>query len=321
MDDRVFDVLVVGGGPSGLQAALTLGRARKRVLVADGGPRRNAPADHMNNFVSRDGIAPADFRRAAWADLAKYPNVSFRDERIETVTGLRGDFNAGAVRARRVLLATGLIDDLPEIEGLAPLWGHSVFQCPYCHGWEAQERRWGYYAPDATVPHVALFVTQLRGWSAEVTLFTDKLGDDVRSKLLAAKVQIESGAVARLVGTGHQLEAVELAGGRRVACAALLMHPPQKQVELVRALGVSLDNEGFVKTDPMTRETSIPGIYAAGDLTTRGQAAVLAAAAGMHAAAAINAELTAELVTSGTLPTLPPQFMVEGTVRSATPPE
>jgi thioredoxin reductase len=79
MDDRVFDVLVVGGGPSGLQAALTLGRARKRVLVADGGPRRNAPADHMNNFVSRDGIAPADFRRAAWADLAKYPNVSFRD--------------------------------------------------------------------------------------------------------------------------------------------------------------------------------------------------------------------------------------------------
>ena len=143
---------------------------------------------------------------------------------------------------------------------------------------------------------------QLRGWSAEVTLFTDKIGGDTRSTLLAAKIRIESAAVTRLVSTGHQLEAVELAGGRRVACEALLMHPPQKQVELVRALGVALDDEGFVKTDPMTRETSIPGIYAAGDLTTRGQAAVLAAAAGMQAAAAINAELTAELVMSGMLP-------------------
>jgi thioredoxin reductase len=176
-----------------------------------------------------------------------------------------------------------------------------VFQCPYCHGWEARERRWGYYAPDATTPHVGPFVMQLRGWSAEVTLFTDTLGDEMRSQLLAAKIRIEGAAVTRLVGTGHQLEAVELAGGRRVPCEALLMHPPQKQVELVRALGVVLDDEGFVKTDPMTRETSIPGIYAAGDLTTRAQAAVLAAAAGMQAAAVINAELTSDMVASGAL--------------------
>jgi thioredoxin reductase len=302
MNDGLFDVLIAGGGPAGLQAALTLGRARKRVLVADGGPRRNAPADHMNNFVSRDGIAPADFRREARAQLAKYPNVSFRDGPIDTITGRRGDFRTGAVRARRVLLATGLIDQPPEFENLAPLWGHSVFQCPYCHGWEADKRHWGYYAPDATIPHVGPFVMQLRGWSAEVTLFTDKLGDDMRSRLLAAKIQIESAAVTRLVGTGHQLEAVELVDGRRVPCEALLMHPPQKHVDLVRALGVTLDDEGFVKTDPMTRETSIPGIYAAGDLATRGQAAILAAAAGMQAAAAINMELTADLVASGTLP-------------------
>ena len=302
MNDGLFDVLIAGGGPAGLQAALTLGRARKRVLVADGGPRRNATAGHMNNFVSRDGIAPADFRREARAQLAKYPNVSFRDEPIDTITGLRGDFRAGAVRARRVLLATGLIDQPPDFENLAPLWGHSVFQCPYCHGWEAREHRWGYYAPDATAPHVGPFVMQLRGWSPEVTLFTDKIDDQLRSRLHAAKIRVESAAVTRLVGTGHQLEAVELAGGRRVPCEALLMHPPQRQVELVRALGVALDDEGFVKTDPMTRETSIPGIYAAGDLATRGQAAILAAAAGMQAAAAINAEVTADLVTSGVLP-------------------
>jgi thioredoxin reductase len=302
MNDGLFDVLIAGSGPAGLQAALTLGRARKRVLVADGGLRRNARAVHMNNFVSRDGIAPADFRREARTQLAKYPNVTFRDEPIETLTGSRGDFRAGTIRARRVLLATGLVDDLPELEGLAPLWGYSVFQCPYCHGWEAQRRRWGYYSPDATAQHVSLFVMQLRGWSSEVTLFTDKLSDDVRGRLLAARVVIESASVARLLGSGHQLEAVEMTDGRRVACEALLMHPPQKQVELVRALGVALDEEGYVKTDPTTRETSIPGIYAAGDLTTRAQAAVLAAAAGMQAAAVINAELTTDLVTSGALP-------------------
>jgi thioredoxin reductase len=201
-----------------------------------------------------------------------------------------------------VLLATGLVDHPPELEGLEPLWGHSVFQCPYCHGWEARERRWGYYAPDATASHIGPFVMLLRGWSTEVTLFTDKIGDDLRARFLDAKIQIESATVARLVGTGHQLEAVELAGGRRFACDALLMHPPQKQVGLVQALGVALDDEGFVKVDPMTRETSIPGVYAAGDLATRAQAAILAAAAGMQAAAAINVELTPDLVTSGMLP-------------------
>jgi thioredoxin reductase len=302
MNDDLFDVLIAGGGPAGLQAAVTLGRARKRVLVVDGGPRRNARAGHMNNFVSRDGIAPADFRREARAQIAKYPNVSFRDEPVAAVTGARGDFRAGAVRARRVLLATGMIDQLPALEGLEPLWGHSVFQCPYCHGWEARQSRWGYYAPDATAAHVGPFVMMLRGWSPEVTVFTDRIGDDVRRNLVAAKVRIESAGVKRLVGAGGQLEAVELAGGMRVGCDALLMHPPQKQVALVTALGVALDDEGFVKTDPMTRETSIAGIYAAGDLTTRGQAAVLAAAAGMQAAAAINAELTADLAVSGALP-------------------
>lgn len=302
MNDDLFDVLIVGGGPAGLQAALTLGRARKRVLVVDGGPRRNAAASHMNNFVSRDGLAPAEFRREARAQFAKYVNVSFRDEPIAEITGERGNFRAGEVRARRVLLTTGLVDQPPPIDGLAPLWGHSVFQCPYCHGWEVRERRWAYYAPDAAIPHVKPFVMQLRGWSTDVTLFAGRIDDDVRSALAAAGVRIETAAVTRLIGSGHQLEAVELVDGQKVPCDALYMHPPQVQVPLVRALGLELDEEGFVKLDPMTRETSISGIYAAGDLTTRAQAAILGAAAGMQTAAAINVELTIDLVTSGILP-------------------
>ncbi len=300
-----FDVLIVGGGPGGLSAALALGRARKRVLLCDSGPRRNALAEHLNNFVTRDGVPPAEFRREARAQLAKYPNVECRDVAVESISGSRGAFTArvgaGSVRARRVVLATGLVDVLPELEGLRALWGHAVFQCPYCHGWEVKERRWGYLAPDASAPHVALFALQLRAWSSDVTLFANGLGDDARRQLLAAKVHIESADVKRLAGAGHTLEAVELGDGRRVPCDVLFMHPPQRQVGVVTELGVALDEEGFVKVDPMSRETSIPGVYAAGDLTTRMQAAVIAAAAGMHAAAFINAELTAELATSGAL--------------------
>jgi len=299
MNDGVFDVLIVGGGPGGLQAALTLGRAQKRVLVADGGPRRNAPAEHMQNFVSRDGIAPLEFRREARTQLAKYPNVSFLEERIETLAGTRGDFRAGSIRARRVLLATGMVDQPPELEGLLPLWGRSVFQCPYCHGWEAPKARWGYYAPVATAPHIRPFVLQLCGWSPEVTLFSQELDEEVQSKLVAARVRIERTPVKRLWGSGQKLESVELDDGTRVPCDALLMHPAQKQVELVRALGLALDEDGYVKVEPMMRETSIPGIYAAGDLTTRAQAALLAAAAGMQAAVALNAELSAERALSG----------------------
>ena len=140
----------------------------------------------------------------------------------------------------------------------------------------------------------------LRGWSPEVTVFTDQIGDDVRRNLVAAKSIESAGVEARR----RRRSARGRGAGRRTARRlpdALLMHPPQKQVALVGALGVALDDEGFVKTDPMTRETSM-GIYAAGNLTTRGQAAVLAAAAGMQAAAAIDAELTAELAASGALP-------------------
>ena len=127
-----------------------------------------------------------------------------------------------------MLLATGLIDQLPEFDGSRPCWGHSVFQCPYCHGWEARERRWGYYAPDATAAHVGPFVMQLRGWSDRGhALHRQARRRRAQPISLAAKIHIESAAVTRLVGTGHQLEAVELADGRRVACEALLMHPPQ----------------------------------------------------------------------------------------------
>jgi len=292
-----FDVVIVGGGPGGLQAALTLGRARKRVLLCDAGPRRNAAATHIHNFVTRDGTPPNEFRALARAQLAAYSSVEVRDTRVERITGERNAFEValgdGTVRARRVLLATGMIDEMLPIPGFREQWGQAVFQCPYCHGWEVRDRRWGFLALPHAAAHVVPFALMIRGWSSDVTVFTNaavELAADARAQLEGAGVRVETAAIKRLVADAGQLTALALED-RDVACDVLFAQPPQHQPELVRALGVALDDDGFVKIDPMMRETSVRGIYAAGDITTRMQAAVAAAASSMQAAAAINVDL------------------------------
>lgn len=297
-----YDVVIIGGGPAGLSAALAFGRSRKRVLLCDGGARRNAAAEHMHNFVTRDGTPPAEFRRIGREQLTPYPSVEVRDVRIEGVSGARGAFRVrlpdAVVEARRLLLCTGLVDEMLPIEGFRELWGHSIFQCPYCHGWEVQDRHWGYLARAGHTSHTLPFVLMLRSWTAHVTLFAHgevELPEEVRRQLLAAGIRIEPAPAERLVARDGRLEAVELAGGAEVPCDVLFAHPPQRQVELVRALGVALDEDGFVQVDPLRRETSVPGVFAAGDLTSRMQAAIAAAAAGVQAAAALNVDLALEL--------------------------
>ncbi|MFN7130727.1 MAG: NAD(P)/FAD-dependent oxidoreductase [Myxococcales bacterium] len=303
-----YDVLIVGGGPAGLSAALALGRARKRVLLSDSGPRRNAAAARLHNFVTRDGTPPAEFRQIARDQLAHYPNVRVVDVRVDSVAGERGAFEVAlateTVRARRILLCTGMVDELLPIEGFAELWGHAIFQCPYCHGWESQDRRWGYLTRAAHAGHLLPFAIQARSWSADVTVFTAgafEVGADARRQLEGAGVRLETAAIARLVRRAQRLEAVELTDGTRVPCEVLFAHPPQRQVPLVRDLGLALDEEGYVAVDPLRRETSVPGIYASGDLTTRLQGAIFAASSGTHAAAMINVELSMELASTGAL--------------------
>jgi len=296
-----YDVVIVGGGPGGLSAALALGRARKRVLLTDSGPRRNAAAVHLRNFVTRDGTPPAEFRRIGREQLASYPSVEVRDEPVESLSGTRGAFQlrlpSGAVDARRVLLCTGMVDQLPPLEGFRELWGTAIFQCPYCHGWEVRDQRWGYLASAANADHFAPFAMKLRGWTSDVVVFA--AGFDVpaesRALLESAGIRLETAPVSRLVAEGGRLQAVELANGTRVPRDVLFSHPPQRQVELVRAAAVELDEDGLVRVDPMKSETSVPGIYAAGDLTTRMQGAILAAAAGTRAATMINLDLSLDL--------------------------
>lgn len=295
----MYDVVIIGGGPSGLSATLALGRARKRVLLCDAGPRRNAAAVHVQNFVTRDGTPPEEFRRIARAQLAAYANVALRDTGVVAIAGERNAFtvrldDGSEVRARRILLATGMVDEMLPIEGFRALWGRSIFQCPYCHGWEIQDRPWGFLVSPAHAAHAAGFAMMARGFTTRgLTVFGD-LPADVRAQLRAADIAVEDSPVRGLVARDGQLAAIELASGRTVACEALFVQPPQRQVAFVAALGLAVE-ESYLKIDPVTRETSRPGIYASGDLTTRMQSAIIAAASGMQTAAMLNLELSADL--------------------------
>ena len=298
-----YDIVIVGGGPAGLSAALTLGRARKRVLLCDSGPRRNAAAEHMHNFVTRDGVSPDEFRRIGREQLTTYPSVEVRDARVDRVTGSEGAFRVtvggGDIDARRLVLCTGMIDEMLPIEGFRDGWGRSIFQCPYCHGWEVRARRWGYLARGVGGLH---FPRVLRAWTDDVVVFTNAAFEVPRSavdELRTAGIRLETRPIERLEVRDGRVERVELADGAHVPCDVLFAHPPQQQVELVRTLGVTLDPEGYVEVDAMSRQTSVPGIYAAGDLTTRMQGAIVAAAMGTHAAGMLNHELTAELAAAG----------------------
>ena len=302
-----YDVVIAGGGPAGLAAALTLGRSRKRVLLCDAGPRRNAAAVHMRNFVTRDGITPAEFRRIGRQQLEPYASVETREARIEDVRGTRGSFDVrlstGSIKARRILLCTGMVDELPEIEGLGSLWGKSIFICPYCHAWEVQNRRFAYLATSQEKLDFALL---LRGWTSDVIVLTHGrliVPEDARARLKAGGVRVDDRPIARLVPSndGLEMDRIEFTDGSSLERDVLFLHPPQHQIEIVTALGLALDAAGYVQLDPVTSETSVPGVYAAGDLLAPMQGALIAAASGTLTAGVLNHALTVELATEGVL--------------------
>ncbi len=302
----LYDVLIVGGGPAGLAAALALGRARRRVLLCDLGERRNATATHIHNFVTRDGTPPGEFRRIGQEQLSAYPSVQIRAHRVEAITGQRGAFqvelDGGSARARRILLCVGMRDEMIPLEGFDELWGHAIFQCPYCHGWEIQGRQWGFLVNPKRADHFFLFAMQARAWTDNLVVFTSgqfEVDPAVQAKLSDAGVRLETAPIAKLVSIGSQLSGVQLANGTVVPCEALFAHPPQRHVELVQSLGLALGDDGYVIVDPLRSETSLPGVYAAGDLTTPVQGAILAAAAAVRAATMLNVDMMQELLAHG----------------------
>lgn len=291
----MYDVIVVGGGPAGLSAALLLGRSNRRVLVCDSGQYRNGASRAMHGFLSRDGTPPAELRRIGREQLAPYA-VEFTEARV-TQAARAGDgftlaLEGGArVRSRKLLLATGLVDELPPLVGLDALWGKSVFVCPYCDAWEVRGAPLAVHGAGG-----AALALSLLDWSDDVVLFTDgsSLAADEADQLAAAGVRVREERVARLVGAGGVLERVELVGGGAEPRRALFLKLTQRQrSNLAAMLAVPVSEQQGVETGKR-ESTPVPGLFVAGDASRDVMFAIVAAAEGATAGFAINTELQAE---------------------------
>ncbi|MGW6020511.1 NAD(P)/FAD-dependent oxidoreductase [Streptomyces sp. NPDC055099] len=305
--DTAYDVLVIGGGAAGLSAGLVLGRARRRVLIVDAGEPRNAPAAHMQGYLSRDGMPPAEFLAVGRREAEAYGVKSVHDR----VTAVRpdgsGEFEADlaggrSVHARRVVLATGLVDALPDVAGVAERWGRDVLHCPYCHGWEVRDQPFGVIASPVTGIHQALLVTQ---WSKDVTLFAHtvrELSADDREKLAVAGVTVVEGEVAGLDVVDDRLAGVRLADGRVVPRSVLFVEAGAiPRNELAAQLGAATQETPFgpyPAVDPAGR-TSVPGVWAVGNAAGPKVQVINAAAAGYQAGLMINNELVLADVDAG----------------------
>ncbi|MEV5981080.1 NAD(P)/FAD-dependent oxidoreductase [Streptomyces sp. NPDC052114] len=297
--NQAYDVVVVGGGAAGLSAALVLGRSRRRVLVVDAGEPRNAPAAHMQGYLSRDGMPPAEFLGEGRRELERYDVEVVRDRVTAVSPDADGEFavglaDGGAVHARRVVLATGVVDELPDVPGVAERWGRDVLHCPYCHGWEVRDEAFGVLAPEPFTSHQALLVTQ---WSKDVTLFLHTvrdLPDAEWERLAAAGVQVVEGEVAGVEAGADGLTGVRLADGRVFPRSVLFVaSKPVLRDGLLSALGAEF-RETPVGPYPVVDETfrtTVPGVWAVGNAAGPMEQVINAAGAGYRAGTVINAEL------------------------------
>lgn len=292
-----LDVLIVGAGPAGLAAALTLGRQQRRVVLADHGHPRNARVSEMHMYLSRDGEDPAELRRLARAEVARHPSVTLVDGEAGTITGSAGSFHAhiGDARftARTVLLAHGVRDDLDGIPGLAGLWGRQASHCAYCHGYESREHSIAVIASNANDALLARYL--LDRFSDRVRLFTTREAEEA-VKAAAVGIDVDARHVIGMSPSGSTATLL-LDDGTRVSADVVFHRPPYElSSPLAVHLGCELTGEGLITVAP-TMATSVPGVYAAGDaakprdLPAPTQFVTSAAADGQRAAIWIEHEL------------------------------
>ena len=302
-----YDVVIVGGAAAGLSAGLALSRARRKVAVVDSGEPRNAAAGHVHNYLGREGAAPGELYAVGRDEVRSYGGIFLEGQAQNVERAGDGTFRVflqdGAVLAcRRVLAASGALDELPEIPGLARYWGTDVLHCPYCHGWEAAGKTLGVLATDLdTAVHQALMWRQ---WCEDVVLFLNAAGepDSEQSIQLAARgIRVVEGAVAAVEGDAG-LAGVRLGSGDFVSRQALVVLTRLRaRADYLAGVGLAAEEQHFgdlavgtaVPADS-SGVTSVPGVFAAGNLTSPMTQVIGAASAGLAAATAINAELIAE---------------------------
>jgi thioredoxin reductase len=297
-----YDVVVIGGGAAGLSGAVALARSRRSVLVVDAGEPRNAPAEGVHNYLGREGTPPRDLLSDGRAELAGYGGEVLdgrvRAARREDDGVFRVSLDDGReLSARRLLVATGLVDELPDLPGLAERWGRDVLHCPYCHGWEVRDQAIGILATGPTAVHQALLFRQL---SDDVTVLlhtAPELEEEVAEQLAALGVEVVRGAVERLTVEGDRLTAVVLADGRDLPVDAVAVGPRfVARSDLWAQLGGTLTDHpmgAFIESDPMGR-TAVPGVWTAGNAGNLSAMVGMSAAEGVMAGAAINADLVTE---------------------------
>ncbi len=298
MDTLMFDVIVVGGGPAGLSAALILGRCRRRVLVIDEGKPRNARSRSLNGFLTRDGTPPEEFLALGRQELLKY-DVDFRLERVVAAARVEDRFemtlrDGSCFMSKKLLLTTGVQDVLPEIEGIDELYGTSVHHCPYCDGWEVRDEPVAAYGQGNRGVGLAL---TLRIWTTDVVLLTDgqgSLDSEDKERLSRSGIAVRPEPIARLEGRDGRLEQIVFREGPPLPRTALFFNTgQQQQSELPAMLGCQFNRKGTVMTNRQ-EGTGIPGLFIAGDASWDVQYVIVAAAEGAKAAIAINKELHRE---------------------------
>jgi thioredoxin reductase/SAM-dependent methyltransferase len=304
--DQAYDVLVVGGGAAGLSGALALSRARRSVLVVDAGEPRNAPAGHVHNYLAREGTPPAELLAAGRDEVIRYGGQIVAGS-VESASRDGEGFlvaltDGNAVRARRLLVTTGLVDELPDVPGLAERWGRDVLHCPYCHGWEVRDRRIGFLATGPLAVHQA---DLWRQWSPHVLLLlhgTTAPSAEDAERLAAREITVVEDPVAGLEVADDKLIGVRLVSDEVVELDAVVVAPRfTARARVLESLGlkpVDVETGGHVvgsqiPADP-SGATTAPGVWVAGNVADVRAPVIVAAAAGLNAAAAINADLVAE---------------------------
>ncbi|MFC6705772.1 NAD(P)/FAD-dependent oxidoreductase [Flexivirga alba] len=298
-----YDAVVIGGGAAGLSGALILGRSRRSVAVIDAGAPRNAPADGIHGLLGYDGMPPIEYLRRGTADVLRYGGTVTSGEVAEITrndTGFAITLADGRVtRARRILLATGLVDELPDVEGLAERWGRDLVHCPYCHGWEARDQAIAVLATGPMAFHTTLLWRQL---SDRVVLLRNGIDFPAEqlAQLAARGVRITEGRPQSVAITDDAVTGVAMADGRVVPCEVIAVgtHMVARGGEIFSSLGLTLTEHPsgmgvYLATDPAGR-TDAPGVWAAGNITDLSAQVGAAAAAGAMAGAQINADLAME---------------------------
>ena len=293
-----WDVIIIGAGPAGLSAALVLGRCTRRVLVCDRDTPRSWASKAMHGFISRDGISPRLFRRKAIDELKRYKSVRFwRGEIVDAGLLKRGGFNVrvgrDTVHCRKLLLATGVMDQLPDIPGFIELFGKSVFQCPYCDGWESRKKPIAAYGRKMRGMEIARALT---AWSDDILLCTDgaaRLSAANRRHLKRNGIQVCEKKIERLESLGSDVTIVFRDGQSASRSALFFDMPVRNQSSLAARLGCSFNRQGGVVCGKY-EATKVPGLYVAGNIIKDVQLSIVAAAEGARAAFGINRALTRE---------------------------